>query len=455
MGLDLRKSLAERLRFQTECLPKTLFEARDHVPFYAKTWSGVDISAIKKIEDLWRLPIVSRRSLENAVGFFRNDQRVASVIHSTGSTGRPFVRYRSREELDAVSAIAKRVAMIQPQQFQRPHVVYSTITEALHGSAVRIPTLVYPIAIRVTSRWLLDLAVDLICRDPIIPGAKGATKEIHGRPRHLLILAHSILRRASDKVRKSVVRVSAVGMPIQSSARIFFRTVFPKAEIDETYSLSEVISGAHRCKSCGLFHMETPVVSEVVDLGTAKPLKYGTGMLIVTELFPFSQYQPLIRYETGDIVRALPNACGPRFAFEILGRAPQLPIADLGEGPEVLLTFRSLAEVLEDTSDIARSPVGGQLCPPYNTLPLGLPYAHASAHTRNSNKTNKIRLKIFVGITFDPDVYPEREKQLRSQIISRLKSLDSHFRKALKRGVTVDVICRTCDQYPNEMGLGK
>lgn len=445
-------ALLERLKFRLQLLPGTLAEAYENVPFYRRHWGGGDDWRIRSLDDLSNLPLLTRAAVEEADDFIRMDRRVASVIHSSGSTGRPFVRYRSAEELGIIWEVGTRTALVRSKWGSRPRVVYTTLSEAVHGSAVRVPTSALPISIGVTSRWLLDTAVDLIRRDPVSPGAENATKELHGRPRHLTVLADALCRHADERTRAAITSISTVGAPVHSRTRLFLEAAFPRAEIIESYSLSEIIGGAKRCERCSLYHPDAPIVAEVIDLANGRPVSDGTGMLVLTELYPFSQLQPFIRYVTGDLVRAASSGCGPGMSFEFLGRAAQTPMADLGRGQEVLLTVQGLAEVLGELPDVARAPAGGRLCPPYDVLPLGSPYAHMESRR---GEAGAVQLNIAVGVTFSPRLYPDRAEAVRRQIVDGLVRSDPHFRAALQNGVSPQVELRDRDDYPEDLSLGK
>jgi len=325
------------------------------------------------------------------------------------------------------------------------------MSEVFHGTAVRVPSSAYCIAIAINSRWLLDAAVQLIIQEPTMPGLSGAVKELHGRPRQLTVLAHALAANASRETLSAITSLSVVGLSLQTRTRTFLQKTFPNAEISEIYSLSEIISGARRCASCGSFHMDAPVIAEVVDLNSKKPITAGPGRLLLTELYPFSQLQPLIRYETGDLVTAATSRCGPGVSFEFIGRETQTPLAVLDGRQEVIVTPRLYLDILEDIPEVARSPAGAALCPPYNVLPLGVPYATA----KTSYDDRDVYLDLDIGVTFSPDLYPERAEELSQYIQTNLRTKDAHFGAAIKRGVVPRVTLHSCDRFPPDLSNGK
>ncbi|MBF0108912.1 MAG: hypothetical protein HQL76_07045 [Magnetococcales bacterium] len=110
------------------------------------------------------------------------------------------------------------------------------------------------------------------------------------------------------------------------------------------YGISEM-SGAtgFQCE-CGSFHMPPFIIPEVISLDRAcRPVTQGVGELVLTALVPFTEYQPLIRYRTDDVV--LQSGACPQ--------VPDMGILPLGkktktiQGPDYILPSFLLDEVLE------------------------------------------------------------------------------------------------------------
>lgn len=440
--------LLTRTAFQNALLPRTITEAQN-VPFYVRHWRGCDVAAVRTIEDLPLLPLVNRQMLQAAPDFLKEGGSAALLIHSSGTTGAPFIRYRGRQELDAVRIVALRLASISGTAAQ-PRVVFSTIADATHGGGIPIPTNAHSVAISVNSASGINNAVDLLLKNPLLPGVEDAVVELQGRPRHLAILARELLRKGRPFHRERVERLTPIGYSVTPSLRRYFERAFPMAVLRETYSLSEAVAGAERCHSCGGYHTDAPLVCEIVTLDGAGGASGRTGRLVLTELHPFSELQPLIRYDTGDIVREVESSCDLGLGFEFVGRMHDTPLFDAGDGPHVALSTWKLTEVLEDMPAAARSPLGNRLCPPYDVLPMGPPFAEARI-----DQHPEPRLHIDVGVAFSPALHPSAAAAFESELLERLTAVDPDFAAARQKGVPCHIHLREVHEYPRAVNRGK
>jgi phenylacetate-CoA ligase len=94
-------------------LRKLLDHAARYVPFYQKRFAdaGFDISTVKDFDDLKRLPILTKRDIQEhrkelISTFFSPDDLVEN--HTGGSTGSPLVFYHHKERLDSRQAATFR-----------------------------------------------------------------------------------------------------------------------------------------------------------------------------------------------------------------------------------------------------------------------------------------------------------------------------------------------------------
>ncbi|WP_114946842.1 phenylacetate--CoA ligase family protein [Microvirga calopogonii] len=438
--------MRDRCAFQEELLPRTIAEALQ-IPFYQRHWRGRNAAMVASLGDLPSLPLLSKDELSEADDLLRDGERAVTLIHSTGTTGRPLVRFRGEAELAAVRAVAHRLAEVREAE---PDVVFTTLGASIHGGGVPTPSRAHVVVIACSSKWLIDHAVTLIRRSPIIPSLDDASIELHGRPRHLAILATELARFPISE-RVHVRAVTSVGYGISRSLRRFLQRTFPNAAVRDTFSLSEIVAGAERCASCGGYHMAAPVVAEIVALDGEGPAPDATGRLVLTELFPFSQLQPLIRYVTGDIVRAVARECEEGGGFDFVGRAAVTPVAVLGGRPSVVLSPWTLGEILEEMPGAARSPLGNALTPPYDVLPMGPPYLDARLVEAEGGQ----RLVLRVGVSFAPQLHPEAAMAFERDLVTRLVEEDVHFRRAQAMGLPCELRLCQSDAFPPPSSLGK
>lgn len=85
--------------------------------------------------------------------------------------------------------------------------------------------------------------------------------------------------------------------------------------VNDRFTLTEAIGGASRIPGTDIFELDPHLLGEVVDPDTERRTDDSIGLLVLTNLYPFVQMQPLIRYTVGDLVRQLPGTGPMRFQF--------------------------------------------------------------------------------------------------------------------------------------------
>src|SRR5438105_4093914 len=94
-----RASPADQLR--NELIPDTVSRASSGSPFYRDLYAGLDIANISTVQDLCRLPIVTKEQLRTAgraALCWPDDTPVSHIQNTTGTTGEQFFVYRSAAE---------------------------------------------------------------------------------------------------------------------------------------------------------------------------------------------------------------------------------------------------------------------------------------------------------------------------------------------------------------------
>jgi len=177
------------------------------------------------------------------------------------------------------------------------------------------------------------------------------------------------------------------------------------------YSISEIFGGARQSPDTGLYRFDPTVVAEVVDCWTLEPLSEGPGLLLLTELYPFSTYQPAIRYVTGDLMEAVAPALPDAPAeFRFLGR---LRDAVACEQSKRLLTYPApLAEALDAFPMLARSERWKTLALDAQNGDLG--EVRGDIALEEADGRQKLRLRLVP--KFSPACFPEAADRLKHEL---------------------------------------
>ncbi len=123
----------------------------------------------------------------------------------------------------------------------------------------------------------------------------------------------------------------------------------------DNYSLSELPAPASECAACGFHHwLPPPMITEVVDPFSRRPIDSGLGVLVVTTLAPFVTRMPLVRYWTGDLVELGPTCRRARErGLRPRGRLSQA-VATARDG--VLVCPQDVTDALDGRPEVARHP---------------------------------------------------------------------------------------------------
>jgi len=337
-----------------ERLNETLRRARRSSPYYVEALKDVALP-LQTLGDLGRLPLLTRETVvERRWDLLAVDSIPVAVGMSGGTTaasggpGQPVLTFR-----DEVEAAASRALIEASYGEGRPRPLILHLVNLGHGydPAAAIPG-VFQMA--VDRPFHVDAVLAVLGHTFTLPGFTGRVNAMVGALRLLKALTLVTMERGLDGRDFAVHLVSSSSNHLTSRWRAILER-FWEASVDETYGLSEV-PGFHaaRCASCGHFHFGPHALVEVLGISNDEPVEQGAGRLVATSLYPLASMQPMIRYDTDDIVE-LTGACpaAGRVGFEFLGRRPDLVVAEGSEGPRVLLSPVTVHEVLDDVPDVA------------------------------------------------------------------------------------------------------
>jgi phenylacetate-coenzyme A ligase PaaK-like adenylate-forming protein len=122
------------------------------------------------------------------------------------------------------------------------------------------------------------------------------------------------------------------------------------AEVSDVFGMTEVLPLTGRVCAQGHLHHDLNIgYVEVVDLDSGQPVAPGElGSVAITPYYPYRECMPVLRYDTRDVVRRLPeeplscDLAGTPATSRILGKADAL-LRSNGR----FVTTRDIVEVLE------------------------------------------------------------------------------------------------------------
>ncbi|HPV05772.1 MAG: hypothetical protein WBH90_11570 [Aggregatilineales bacterium] len=316
---------AERIRDYREQLLSSLVQtAYSEVPFYRQLWdeAKVDVNSIRSVDDLQRLPIVTKDLLrqQDASRISRATGQRTYRTCTSGSTGTPFCIQE-----DARTAGWYRASFMLSLEWAG-----WTIGERHLQTGMTLK--------RSQGRWLKDLllrchyvsAYDL--RDEKLDAAleqieRYRIQHLWGYPGSLYYLARRARELGWNQPLKSAV---TWGDMLYPPHRKLIESTF-QTRVFDTYGCAEGLQIAAQCGCSSGYHIhELDVIVEYLD-DNGQPVQAGEpGNVVITRLHPGPT--PLIRYFVGDIaVSAKGQVCGCKRNLELLASVQ-------GRNADVVLT---------------------------------------------------------------------------------------------------------------------
>lgn len=299
--------------------------ARGH-DYYRRRWAeaGVDISAVRTLHDLERLPLTPKQALMGAPEAFRlripelalHERVLWEVIYTTGSTGEPTPVYNTTHDYHAYLFQAKRVAEISGIREDDVIANLFPLTQAPMGAFVRSATNAYAAGATIFAalpgapfgafgvQRSIDDAVGLIERH--------RTTILWGVPSFVRRILLRAIERGADlrDVRMCALSGEASTPAMREELRRLMRALGATAPVVfDRYGSTELGAFA-QCEEDGHWHNPAPEIQfhEVVDPETGRRLPDGErGALAVTHLD--RRGTVLVRFLVGDTVSMARGPC--------------------------------------------------------------------------------------------------------------------------------------------------
>ena len=326
-----RATRPEIVALQEKLLRSQVENAWRNVPFYRRRWeaAGVRPDAIRTLDDLRRLPIVTKANFEEDLrehppfGSYQGNASPMRIHASSGSTGEPRPVFCTRADCKRIAELSARRLRAQgvtPEdlvQVTLPYTLYIGGTIALEGAmclgAAIIPT---GTGAMTPSQRQIEIARNW---QPTV---------LCATPSYALRLADVAKEMNLDTARDfhfRIIYVTAQVLTPEMRREIEQRW---NSRVYDNYGTVEAAASTFECQYQNEWHIsEDAYIFEVVDIETEEPLPPGEeGVLVITSLF--REASPFFRYRVGDIVslREDPCSCGRtlRRMSAVKGRADEM-----------------------------------------------------------------------------------------------------------------------------------
>ena len=270
----------------------------DNVPYYRQKMidSGVTIDDIHSVDDLHKLPFLSKDDLREAYPYGLKGKPLSECvrIHSTsGTTGKRVVAFYTQHDVDLwEDCCARAIVAAGGTKEDVLHVAYGyglfTGGAGLHGGSHKVGCLTLPMSSGNTERQLMfmeDLGSTILCSTPSYAAylaeaiqEKGLQDKIHLKAGIFGAEAWSEDMRHDIENKLGIKAYDIYGLTETSGPGVAFEC----------------------CEQTGMHINEDHFIAEIIDPDTGEVLPEGSkGELVFTAIT--KEAFPLLRYRTKDI----------------------------------------------------------------------------------------------------------------------------------------------------------
>ncbi len=289
-------------RYQEECLHEALQYLADHSPYYRRVFAerNIDISQIKRLEDLEKLPFTEKKDLQLYNDDFRccPKEKIVDYITTSGTLGDPVTFGCTEKDL-------QRLAFNEKKSFECAGLKPGNIVQLMTTLDKRFMAgLAYFLGLREMGASVIrvgngipELQWDTIKRlqpDTIMCVPSFILKLIEYAEEHGIDYRNSSVRRIigiGEGLRGQDFELNLLGRRIKEKWDVQLFATYSSTEMGATFSECEYGMGGH-------VHPELIIVEIIGE--DNKPVADGeAGEVVVTTLGV--EAMPLLRFRTGDI----------------------------------------------------------------------------------------------------------------------------------------------------------
>jgi phenylacetate-CoA ligase len=292
-----------RLEWANSGLRRTARRLAARSPFYARRFTAAELDAAKlDMAGLRKLPVTTRQDLIEQPGDFRcTDVAAYLATRTTGTTGRPAEIWLSRYEMELWPAFAALSSVLA--ETLRP----GDVMQVNFSSRAIAATQLAAASCRLAGAGCRLLGI--VSPDDALDGLGQGATLLSTYPSYLGQLVTAARRRGMGPGDFGLRRVTVGGEVLSPSLTQAACQTLGVPRIEDGYSNTEVIPVSARvCSHRHLHHDLNVGLTEVLDLETGETATAGSlGTLVITPFFPYRDCMPVFRYDTGDVVRCLPE----------------------------------------------------------------------------------------------------------------------------------------------------
>jgi phenylacetate-CoA ligase len=294
-------------------MSKFLCVVNNDVPYYKEVFKSLGFNPkydFNSLDVLKTLPVLNKQLLRENIDLFKNNKHPSVInFHTSGSTGEPMIMELSEKHWVGEQANVWRHFSGNGYRFRDKTAIFRSYFPKAHEPLFKIDKIrnFYFFSPLNLSDEKVSLYIHLINKESIVA--------IRGYPSSLTIIADSILRQKLKVVNIKFIHVASETLSKEDQIKI--ETAFC-CRLSNHYGQVEGVSsmGSYSCGSIHVFEEST--YTEFLDHDNQ-----NYGRVCGTNFWNLSL--PLLRYDTGDIVKFKNEKCicgrSSRVVDEIVGRS--------------------------------------------------------------------------------------------------------------------------------------
>jgi phenylacetate-coenzyme A ligase PaaK-like adenylate-forming protein len=407
----------------------TIQHAVANTRYYAEVFAGLS-SEPTTLAEFSKYPVLTRQIIAERGEDLVSNERVPDFLLNTSGTTfgtlsrNPLVTFHTREEADVWKLImlekSEGRSEIKPLMLRFLSLDHGLdVAGGIQG--------VFPVPLVNTAHFAH--VHHLLQRRFSFPGFTDRIQGLVGTLTRLKILTILCQRHGSRREEFDVRFIGCHSQLLTNRWRAFLQSYWG-IEPTEIYGISEIpgLIGA-RCASCGYYHLSPVAYVETVDPETYEPVTSGIARLVATGLYPLVEAQPLIRYDTEDIVQLMPG-CTDTYqpSLEYVGRADTVIWTREGGQTVLLISPMALHNVLDDEPSINIEP--SPFAASFGIKEVGF----LKYDFRHRTAAGRVEVSLEIELRWVPEQYPDYANTLEARIRKRLYEVSPALESAIHRG---------------------
>lgn len=425
----LERSMGSGDAAPIELLRETLRHAAQNTSYYKRAFAGLSLD-VESLDDLRRFPLLDRDTLaEHGTDLLVEGVVPEYICVTSGTTfsdtsRQPLLHYQVESEhrawVDLHDSMAEHCINARPLMLR--------VTDPDRGVEIAGA---FPgcFSVPMENLYHFELILSLLRREWSFPGFGQRIISLSGPLDALQLFTLLCFEHHVDPSEFALKLISSSGWQLTSRWRRLLEGYWG-VQLQDVYGISEAPGMfATRCADCEHYHFSSLSLIEILHLDRNEPVCVGVGRIVVTCLLPLAYAQPLIRYDTQDIVSIARECCNDRLGFDYLGRRSKIVFLDGRDGCTPLLSPLIVTDILDSVPTVAVSENAKA-----SRFGLQNRFGWPRYTLRHERELNGVNIVLGIELRWSSTQYPDAAQELRDSLLKSIVHAAPALAGAVARG---------------------